>query len=112
MAKGWDEIPPLLPEDYSGDERRLKERRVLSPPFGVSAIFQAVLISAITGTLVHVFSIPKLEEKIDNLTGQIAELKAEQRKIREDFYAPRFSHSGERLQDFEPANIAATKGDK
>lgn len=110
MAKGWDDIPPLQPED--GDERRYEDRRALPSLLNASSIFQAVLISAITGTLVHVFSIPKLEEKIDNLTNQLAELKAEQRKIREDFYAPRFSHSGERLQDFEPANIAATKGDK
>lgn len=109
MAKGWDDIPPLLPEEYSGAERRYNRGQ---QPFGVSAIFQAVLISAITGTLVHVFSIPKLEEKIDSLSSQIAELKAEQRKIREDFYTPRFSHFSEKLQDFEPANTVARQGEK
>lgn len=55
---------------------------------GMQRVVEALLIAAITSFSVYVFSIPKLETKIDNLQTSVTELKSEMNDIRRDVYIP------------------------
>ena len=55
---------------------------------GMQRVVEALLIAAITSFSVYVFSIPKLETKIDTLQTSVSELKVEINEIRRDVYIP------------------------
>lgn len=90
--------------EWDGMDRRYSNPRGPEKPerSGASDIIKAALIAGITGVIIHVFSIPRLEGKIDSLTASIIEIKEEQRKMRSELYQPRAVGNG-KLASFERA---------
>lgn len=51
-------------------------------------LIEAILIAALTSLVTYVTSIPKLEEKVNNQSAEIAEMKKTLNEIQHDFYTP------------------------
>lgn len=51
-------------------------------------IVEAVIIGAISAICAYVFTIPKLEQKIENMNTNMLEMKGQMSEMRHDFYAP------------------------
>jgi hypothetical protein len=71
------------------DDLAVPDRRHSPAIISTVRIVEAVVIAAMTALLVHVYSIPKIEEKLETMAHQIIELKQENAEFRRDFYAPR-----------------------
>lgn len=65
-----------------------KADRAQGHAVNATRIVEAVLIAAITTLGTYMFSIPKIEQNLDNQSKQIQELKEEIRSIKRDFYLP------------------------
>lgn len=78
---------------------RNNDRRKPPPVANMGQIIQAVLIAGITAVMIHIFSIPKLEERIDDLARSVGRIRDEQIRLRNDLYQPRTTN---KLSTFEP----------
>lgn len=56
-------------------------------------IVEAIIIGAITTFGMYIVTIPRLEQKVENNTRQLQEIKSELHEIRHDLYQP-FTHTG------------------
>jgi hypothetical protein len=80
------------------ERRRRAEKKNF---FDATSVINGVLIAGITATLIHLFSIPHLEEKINALTQRVEKNEQEMTRMRSELYAPKFETHG-KLAAFEP----------
>lgn len=88
-------------EDFESISRKDKRQDRDRAIPGVTEIVKAVLIGGITAAVIHLFSLPRLEEKIDNQAHALTELRQEYAELRRDLYVPRSGHLSS-LDQLEP----------
>ena len=82
-------MAPRRRADDEDEEPAIPDRSPSPAIISTVRVVEAVVIAAITALLVHVYSIPKIEEKLESMSKQIVELKQENAEFRRDFYMPR-----------------------
>ena len=95
-----------------GDEADVVRDRRKHPPVIVSGtrILEAVIIAAVSTALIHLYSLPRIEERLqsiektverdrDDIRRELNSVKETQNELRHDLYAPRAMNN--KLTSFE-----------
>lgn len=99
-------------DSFSSETEKRAARRVLGLPDegfvatntklpSVTRVIEAILIGGLTAAIIHIFSLPRFEERIETNTRTIVELRSEVAQLRRDLYVPRGSHVDD-LQQLRP----------
>ncbi len=74
---------------------------------GTAKMVEMVLVGVVTAAIIHFFSLPRFEEKIENEQRELVKLRQDFDQLRRDLYVPRGSGTSATLEPFE--SIADTK---
>lgn len=86
MEYSFEELAAKAAEFAMKDKKPAERRKP-----GLADIVQMVVIGGVTAAVIHMFSLPRFEEKIDENNRLIVKLELRLDKLQQDMYVPRGS---------------------